>query len=94
MCEQYELVVGTVNFMSLRTHRWRDSTYTSDAGREIAASIDLQPPEANYLLGWTRPVRRAAAPLEVTSRVDRFSHLGRVGCCAVCDCLALGEVRR
>jgi len=46
MCEQYELIVGTVNFMSLTTHRWRESTYTSDAGREIAASIDHQPPEA------------------------------------------------
>ena len=46
MRKQYELVVGTVNFMSLTAHRWRESTYTSDAGREIAASIDHQPPEA------------------------------------------------
>jgi len=30
--------------MSLRMHRWREST--SDAGCQIAESIDLQPPEA------------------------------------------------
>jgi hypothetical protein len=27
-------------------HRWRESTYTSDAGREIVETIGLQPPEA------------------------------------------------
>jgi hypothetical protein len=51
MCEQYELVVATVNLMSLTTHRWRESTYTSAAGREIVGSIDLQPPEA--IICWT-----------------------------------------
>jgi hypothetical protein len=41
---QARFLVSTETFMILAIHRWREST--SDAGREIAESIDLQPPEA------------------------------------------------
>jgi hypothetical protein len=45
MCEQYELVVGTVNFMSLTTHRWRDppTPLTQGADRWINRSQPQRP---------------------------------------------------